>query len=62
MGNDKAETVGDTAVAAATDKRSIERNANGGAAAAVTPGTRPWTSEFLLPSIRFREPSASKSE
>jgi hypothetical protein len=61
MRNDKAETVCGTDVAAATDKQTIERSANGVRAPAVTPTTRPWTADFLLPSIRFREPSASKS-
>jgi hypothetical protein len=61
MRNDRAETVCNTEVAAATDKQTIERNANGVPAPAVTPGMRPWTAEFHLPSIRFREPSASKS-
>jgi hypothetical protein len=61
MRNDKAETVCGTDVAAATDKQTIERNANGVPAPAVTPSMRPWTADFLLPSIRFREPGASKS-
>jgi hypothetical protein len=60
MRNDKAETVCNTDVAAATDKQIIERNANGGPAPAVTSTVRPWTADFLLPSIRFREPSAPK--
>ena len=62
MSNDKAKTVCNTDVASATDKQTIERNATGVPAPAVTPGMRPWTADFLLPSIRFREPSASKSE
>jgi hypothetical protein len=61
MRNDKAETVRNTDVAAASDKQTIERNANGVPTPAVTPSGRPWTADFLLPSIRFREPSASKS-
>ena len=61
MRNDKAQTVCNTNVAAATDKQTTERNAKGVEAPAVTPKTRPWTADFLLPSIRFREPSASKS-
>jgi hypothetical protein len=61
MRNDKGETVCNTNVAAVTDKQTIKRNANGVPAPAVTPNTRPWTADFLLPSIRYREPSASKS-
>ena len=61
MRNDKAKTVCNTDVAAATDKQTIERNANGVQAPAAAPSNRPWTADFLLPSIRFREPSASKS-
>jgi hypothetical protein len=60
MRNDKAETVCNTNVAAATDKQTIERNANGVPAPARTPNMRPWTADLLLPSIRFREPSVSK--
>ncbi len=61
MSNDKAETVCNTNVAAATDKQTIERNTNDVPAPAVAPNKRPWTADFLLPSIRFREPSASKN-
>ena len=61
MRNDKAETGCDTDVAVATDKRTIERSANGVPAPARTPTARPWTADFLLPSIRFREPGVSKS-
>jgi hypothetical protein len=56
MSNDRAETSRNTEVAAATDKQSIERNAQGVPALAATPKVRPWTSKFLLPSIRFRPP------
>jgi hypothetical protein len=56
MRNDKAETGCNTDVAATTDKQMIERNANGVPAPAATPTVRPWTSDFLLPSISFREP------
>ena len=61
MRNDKAETVRNTDVAATSDKQTIERNANDVPAPAVAPNERPWTADFLLPSIRFREPSASKN-
>jgi hypothetical protein len=61
MRNDKAETVCNTDVGAATDKETTKRNANGVPAPTVTPRVRPWTADFLLPSIRFREPSASQS-
>jgi hypothetical protein len=56
MSNDKAETSCNTGVAATTDKQVIERNANDIPAPAVTPTVRPWTADFLLPSISFREP------
>lgn len=61
MRDDKAETVYNTDVGVATDGQTIKRNTNGVPAPKVTPNTRPWTADFLLPSIRFREPSASKS-
>jgi hypothetical protein len=60
MRNNKAETVCNTDVAGTIDKQIIERNANGVPAPAVTSTVRPWTADFLLPSIRFREPSAPK--
>jgi hypothetical protein len=56
MSNDKAETSCNTDVAATTDKQMIERNAKAVTAPAATPTVRPWTSKFLLPSIRFRAP------
>jgi hypothetical protein len=59
MSNDKAE-MGRNTGAAATDEQVIERDANG---VPVPAGTvRPWTSDFLLPSIRFREPAAPKEK
>jgi hypothetical protein len=61
MRNDKAETVCNTDVDATTGKQTIKRNANGVPAPKETSSIRPWTADFLLPSIRFREPSASKS-
>jgi hypothetical protein len=56
MSNDRADTSCNTDVAATTDKQMIERNAKGVPAPAATPKVRPWTSKFLLPSIRFRAP------
>ena len=58
MTNDKAETRCNTDAAATTDKQIIEGDANGVPAAAATSTVRPWTADFLLPSIRFREPIA----
>jgi hypothetical protein len=51
MSNDKPETSSNTEAAATTDKQMID--AKGVPAPAATP-TVPWTSKFLLPSIRFR--------
>jgi hypothetical protein len=56
MSNDSAETSCNTDVAATTDKQTVERKGNGVPAPAATPTVRPWTSKFLLPSIRFRAP------
>jgi hypothetical protein len=56
MSNDRAETSCNTDVAAPIDKQMIEGNTTGAAASAATPKVRPWTSKFLLPSIRFRAP------
>ena len=53
MSNDNAETGCDTDV---TDKQMVEKKANDVPAPATTPTVRPWTSDFLLPSISFREP------
>ena len=55
MTNDQAETGRITGAAATTDNQVIEPDANG-----VPVPVRPWTSDFLLPSIRFREPAAPK--
>ena len=52
MSSDNAETGRTTDVVAAADKQVIEKRANDVPA---TPTVRPWTSDFLLPSIRFRE-------
>jgi hypothetical protein len=56
MSNDNAETACEADVAATTDKQMIEKRANDVPAPAATPTVRPWTSDFLLPSISFREP------
>jgi hypothetical protein len=56
MSNEGVQTNGRTEVAAPTEKQTIGRNATDGAAPAAAPTPRPWTSSFLLPSIRFREP------
>ena len=58
MRNDKAETGRNTGVAATLDEQTIERKANGVPEPAAPATVRPWTADFLLPSIRFREPSA----
>ena len=57
MTNDRAETGRNTGAAATTDKQVSERDANG-----VPVPVRPWTSDFLLPSIRFREPAVPKTK
>jgi len=51
MSNDKIETDRNTDVAAMPDKQMIERNGNGVPAPAAPPTVRPWTEDFLLPSI-----------
>jgi hypothetical protein len=56
MSNERAETSCNTDVAAMTDKQMIEPNVKGVPAPEAKPKVRPWTSKFLLPSIRFRAP------
>ena len=56
MSNDNAETGSKTDVAATTDQQMIEKRAQDVPAPAATPTARPWTADFLLPSISFREP------
>jgi hypothetical protein len=51
MSNDKIETDRNTAVAA--DRQMIERTSNSVPAPAATATVRPWTADFLLPSISF---------
>jgi len=58
MSKDKAETVANTDIAKKTDKQTSEQNANDARGPASTSTVRPWTADFLLPSIRFREPGA----
>jgi len=53
MSNDKIETGRNTDVAATPDKQMIERNRNGVPVPAATLTVRPWTADFLLPSISF---------
>lgn len=59
MSNDKTETGRNTDVAATTGEQRVERNAKGELAPAIAPRVRPWTDDFLLPSISFREPKRS---
>jgi hypothetical protein len=57
MSSTNTETNGTPALEAPTDKQQLnERNAKNGAAPPLAPRVRPWTSEFLLPSVRFKEP------
>jgi hypothetical protein len=60
MTNDQAETGRNTGAAATTDNQVVERDANGVPLPGGTSTVRAWTSDFLLPSIRFREPAAPK--
>ena len=57
MSNDKVETSCNTDVAA--NKQMIEPGANGVPVPAATATVRPWTEDFDLPSISFREPKRS---
>jgi hypothetical protein len=57
MSNDNVETGCSTDVVAMAHKQVIDRQAHDVPAPAPAPATvRPWTSDFLLPSISFREP------
>lgn len=60
MKSHRVETVYNTDVATTTDKQIVEGNANAAPAPEATSTVRPWTADFLLPSIRFREPNAAK--
>jgi len=59
MRDDKADTSGTSAVAASTEKQLVEPKTNGITPPAATPTSRPWTADFLLPSISYREPERS---
>lgn len=60
MKDDKAETAGNIDGVPTKDSRTLERPGVGVLAPAETSTVRPWTADFLLPSIRFREPAAPK--
>ena len=60
MKDDKVEMASNIDGVATKDNRLLERPAVGVVAPAVVPTVRPWTADFLLPSIRFREPAAPK--
>jgi len=60
MSNDKVETAYNTEVVSIKDQQTIERDPNGLPTAVGTATVRPWTSDFCLPSIRYREPSVPK--
>ena len=60
MPNSKTETVCNTDVAATNEKQTIERGVDGVPAPVGTPAIRPWTADFLLPSIRHRKPRVPK--
>ena len=53
MSNDKIQTDRNTDVAAMPDRQMIEPNGSGIPAPAATPTVRPWTADFVLPSIDF---------
>lgn len=56
MRNDNAETDCKTDVAARTEQQMTEKHAQEVPAPVAVPTARPWTADFLLPSISFREP------
>lgn len=60
MSNDEVETAYNTEVVSINDQQTIERDPNGVQMPEATSTIRPWTADFLLPSIRYREPSALK--
>ena len=60
MSNEKVETVYNTEAVAINDQQTIERDPNGVRMPVAISTIRPWTADFLLPSIRYREPSALK--
>jgi hypothetical protein len=62
MSNDKAEPIRNTDVATTNDKQTIEPSVSSVPTPPDAVIVRPWTADFLLPSIRFREPSPPKSK
>jgi hypothetical protein len=57
MSTDNAEMARNADVVAAdAEKRMIQKYVSEVPAPEAAPTARPWTSDFLLPSIRFREP------
>jgi hypothetical protein len=58
MSNDH--TGSNTDVAATADNQNIEREAKEGPVPSSAPTVRPWTADFLLPSISFREPEPAE--
>lgn len=61
MSKHEPETVAKSDAEATTVEQSIERNANEIPAPAA-PTVRPWTEDFLLPSISFREPKPGEDQ
>jgi hypothetical protein len=62
MKDDKAKTAINIDGVATKDNQPPERGGVGVLAPAETSTVRPWTADFLLPSIRFREPAAPKTK
>ncbi|HEY6924033.1 MAG TPA: hypothetical protein VI653_11220 [Steroidobacteraceae bacterium] len=60
MSNAKVDTAQNTEVVAINAQQTIEQDPNGVQMPVATSSIRPWTADFLLPSIRYREPSALK--
>jgi hypothetical protein len=60
MTNDKAEKHHNTDVEAISDKQMTEADTKGAPRPPGTSPVRPWTADFLLPSIRFRQPGGRK--
>ena len=60
MTDDKVEAASNIDGVVTKDHRPLERSGVGVSAPAEIPTVRPWTADFLLPSIRFREPAAPK--
>jgi hypothetical protein len=62
MSNDQPDTGSNTAVAATADEQNIERKEKEGPVPGSAPAVRPWTADFLLPSISFREPKPGEEQ